>query len=409
MKVRIIKGTNQIGGCITEISSNNTKIIIDFGEDLPDDNSKNLKENPNIDGLTMGIPKYDAVFITHSHGDHIGMIEYILPEIPVYVENISKIIYNLLADFTYQKTFRETINMEFRKPVKIKDITIRSFIVDHSSYNSSMLLIELNGKKILHTGDFRNHGKKGKIFESTLKKIGKVDLLITEGTSLSRIDERCMTEEELSEKATDIFKKYNQVFILQSSTNIDRISSLYKASRKTKKTFIEDLFTSNITCSLGNEHIPNPKTFPDVYTWIPAKYLNKNDEFKKKYIIPYEKYKSQKAYINMNYALMVKTSMLIDIKKLNDKGFVSNACLIYSMWDGYKKKEEMKSFLEEIEKMGIKIIDLHTSGHADKETIKLLNILNANKVIPIHTTNPEGLMAILPNVIKIKENEEIEV
>ena len=32
MKVKIIKGTNQIGGCITEISTETTKIIIDFGE-----------------------------------------------------------------------------------------------------------------------------------------------------------------------------------------------------------------------------------------------------------------------------------------------------------------------------------------------------------------------------------------
>ena len=34
MKLRILKGTNQIGGCITEISTGHTKIIIDFGEDL---------------------------------------------------------------------------------------------------------------------------------------------------------------------------------------------------------------------------------------------------------------------------------------------------------------------------------------------------------------------------------------
>ena len=57
MKLRVLKGTNQIGGCITEIvSDKGTKIIIDLGEDLPDDNS--LKsENPNIDGLTTGNKK----------------------------------------------------------------------------------------------------------------------------------------------------------------------------------------------------------------------------------------------------------------------------------------------------------------------------------------------------------------
>lgn len=95
MKVRIIKGTNQIGGCITEVTSNNgTKIIIDFGEDLVDDNEKEPKQNPNIDGLTFGTKKYDAVFITHSHSDHIGLINYILEDIPVYVELCPKLCIN---------------------------------------------------------------------------------------------------------------------------------------------------------------------------------------------------------------------------------------------------------------------------------------------------------------------------
>ncbi len=68
MQVKILKGINQIGGCITEITSaKGTKIIVDLGEDLPCENVKTLFENPNIEGLTIGNKKYDAVFITHSH------------------------------------------------------------------------------------------------------------------------------------------------------------------------------------------------------------------------------------------------------------------------------------------------------------------------------------------------------
>ncbi|UKI58782.1 MAG: MBL fold metallo-hydrolase [Clostridium sp.] len=71
MKVRIIKGTNQIGGCVTEIiSKESKKFLIDFGSDLDE-----TKELTQIDGLTYGKSKYDAVFITHSHSDHIGLID----------------------------------------------------------------------------------------------------------------------------------------------------------------------------------------------------------------------------------------------------------------------------------------------------------------------------------------------
>lgn len=64
MQVKVLKGTNQIGGAYTEIKSALGRILVDFGEDLNDDEEKLL---PNIDGLTYGEPKYDAVFITHYH------------------------------------------------------------------------------------------------------------------------------------------------------------------------------------------------------------------------------------------------------------------------------------------------------------------------------------------------------
>ena len=147
MKLRILKGTNQIGGCITEIVSNKgTKIIIDLGEDLPDDNVSKPK-NPNIYGLTIGEKKYDAVFITHSHGDHIGLINYVLDGIDVYVEPVSKRIYRLLSIFTHKKIRFKTKDMIFKEKIIINDdIVVTPYIVDHSSYNSSMLLIEADGK-----------------------------------------------------------------------------------------------------------------------------------------------------------------------------------------------------------------------------------------------------------------------
>lgn len=407
MKVKIIKGTSQIGGCITEISSAEAKIIIDFGEDLIDSETKKQKI-PIIVGLTTGKPKYDAVFITHSHGDHMGLICNVLEEIPIYVEEQTKKIYDILNDFTNKKELVRTEKMEFEETIIIKDIKITYYIVDHSAYNSSMILIESNGKKILHTGDFRSHGYKGKLLDKTLTKIGKVDCLITEGTSFGRSEKPYETEKKLSELAEDIFKEYNQIFILQSSTNIDRIVSFYKASKKTGKIFVEDIFTANITSTI-EDSIPNPITFKDVFVWNPLKYRNKPKTFKEKYINQFLKYSNSKV-LSGDYTMMVKTSMLDDIKLLHEKKIIRKACLVYSMWNGYLEAPAVKEFVNKVRDLGIDFKILHTSGHADIMTIKkVINKTKPNIVIPIHINNREDISKIIKNVVQLKDNEEKEI
>ena len=245
MKVIIIKGTKQIGGCITEISTNKSKIIIDFGNDLEENN-----ESFELEGLTKGKSIYNAVFITHSHGDHIGLINKINKDIPIYVEKVTLDIHNLTCDFCNKERVNRDVNTfelqfntkkdnkETKKIFDNGDIKVYAYIADHSSYNSCMFIVEGDGKRILHTGDFRMHGRKGYISEVSLKKIGNVDMLITEGTTLNRCQNEYMSEKELENKATSIMKKYNQILIIQSSTNFDRTTSFVRASIKSNRKFI---------------------------------------------------------------------------------------------------------------------------------------------------------------------------
>ena len=64
MKITMHRGTNQIGGCVTEIESNGCKVFIDFGEQLPGVLSDH-NELPQIDGLTCGDVSKSALFITY--------------------------------------------------------------------------------------------------------------------------------------------------------------------------------------------------------------------------------------------------------------------------------------------------------------------------------------------------------
>ncbi len=387
MEVRIIKGANQIGGCITEItSSKGTKIIIDYGDNLDD------KEQIIIPGLTKNDdlkPSYDGVIITHSHKDHIGCASLVKKDIPIYVNKEGMEIHNNLCYFTreYKKVLREKDNtikyFEFEKSFFIKDIKITTFIADHSSYNSAMLLIEADDEKILHTGDYRNHGKKGCLFNKILNEIGKVDLLITEGTTIGSSKRNFKKEKDLTEDFQEL-NKYDQIYVMCSSTNIDRIVNLYKNFSKTHL-FVMDM-CMNSTASLLKK-IPNSNTFSNVYTFVSPN-QKKIDE-------PYGRYiKHTKKVIyelpfNEKFVVSIKQSMGDYLK--DHKENIKNACLIYSMWDGYirddwpdSKLREFKNYL--VNELHMNYFPIHTSGHASLEAIKTLDkLVNPSKVIIIHT------------------------
>ena len=87
--------------------------------------------------------------------------------------------------------------MEKKVIIKIQDMVIIPYQNDHSAYNSAMFLIQNANKKILHLGDFRLGGYSKDIFLNNLKDIGQVDLLITEGTNITR-ESKTLKEEELA-------------------------------------------------------------------------------------------------------------------------------------------------------------------------------------------------------------------
>ena len=92
--------------------------------------------------------------------------------------------------------------------------------------------------------------------------------------------------------------------------------------------------------------------------------------------------------------------MLCYLKSFARKMSFENGLLVYSFWSGYRETESMKQFLSECEKMGLKIVTLHTSGHADENTIKkLIETVNPKVLIPIHTENAQRFREIVPNLI----------
>jgi ribonuclease J len=177
MKITIHRGYNQIGGCITEIATATTKILIDLGHNLPKGNQPGEDDLANEEAIEKLTNNVNAIFYTHYHGDHVDLFKYV-PDTVQYIGETAKQVmlckYEILsksnkienvtpADFEKLKSFKT-----FREKQKITkdDITITPYFVSHSACDAYMFLIEAGGKRILHTGDFREHGYTGKKVDS---------------------------------------------------------------------------------------------------------------------------------------------------------------------------------------------------------------------------------------------------
>lgn len=391
MKIIIHRGSHQIGGIAVEIKTDSTRIIIDMGDELTMDNSYQSKPL-NISGVTDKNGKRSAVFFTHYHGDHTGQLPNIRKDIPIFMGKLTKGI--LLA--TMQNAEQETINriksakiFEAGQKKTIGDITITPYLIDHSACDSYMFLIEAEGKKILHTGDFRTHGLRGKAVPKILRSLIKqVDVLITEGTNISRENKEIITECQLQHKVKEYINKYKYVFAYTSTTNLERICGFAKAVPQGKY-FICDEYQNKLL-NIIEEH------------W--KKYYKLCDNIKK---ITYginllPKFKER------GFLMMVRDNSMF--RKIIPEFDKDKSIMLYSMWDGYRTHPE--STIPEFLALAGKWEYLHTSGHAYVEYIKeMVKIINPSCIIPIHTDIPEIMLNLFPdkNIIIHTDGEEIEI
>ena len=235
--IKIYNG-NQIGGCITVISSSKAKVMIDFGENLPGAEAA----DPAFDWEAESI---DAVLFTHYHGDHIGRFKEIPRSVPVYMGKVTRQVMTTIAKYTKDTDALQILQDDTRvrkikaaQPFAIQDIRITPYLVDHSAFDAYMYLLETPDKTILHTGDFRGHGHRGnkllQMINTYIRRNGTriVDVLLIEGTMLSRLTEKVYSEADMLKDCIRLFKEHRYVFLICSSTNADTLATFYQAARR---------------------------------------------------------------------------------------------------------------------------------------------------------------------------------
>ena len=150
---------------------------------------------------------------------------------------------------------------------------------------------------------------------------------------------------------------------------------------------LQDVYMSMVTDLCGN-NIPNPRTFNNVYSFT-SKGMDE-EEYSKYFACYGNKKMGEKLIADKKFVMCVRSSFKNYLQKLNSIKPLSGSVLIYSMWDGYKNQKTIKAFLDFAQSLGMKIVDVHTSGHADCNDLeRFLEKINPQHIIPVHTVNTE--------------------
>ena len=399
MQITIHRAT-QIGGQIIRISTAQASIIIDLGHNLPSHaEDKDVYDNDcAIAKITEGC---SAILYTHYHGDHIGLFHHVPDNIPQYIGEVAKQVvcrkYKqlcFLRDLSLQQKYRHALTIASgmhtfheNQILHFGDISVTPYFVSHSAYDAYMFLIEAEGKRILHTGDFRGHGYLSKGLLPTIQKfIGQVDVLIIEGTMLARKDETILTERVLSQKAAELMKEHKYVFVHCSSTDMERLASFKNAARSMfpKRPLLADEFQKDIL-ALYSETAGKKSAcfdFGKIYT-----YSEKNSKLKA-------------WMLKEGFTMFIRASA--SFNKLLDSIFPilpmeEKPLLIYSMWNGYINRNDTKN--EEyvkLQKHFANVVQLHTSGHATIDVLRnICKQVNPRlAILPVHKEKESDFSSI---------------
>ena len=390
MKVKIYRGTREIGGTCVELTADNGKVLwVDLG--VPLDST-----NPAIDYAQN---KFDALLISHPHQDHFGLMEKVGTTVPIFIGELSLDLINATKNFmgipqlnANFKTIRSWESFTIADTFRIKP-----FLTDHSTPEAFAFLIEADGKRIFYSGDFRATGRKNIVYKKLIENPPEnIDLLLIEGTMVERTNHLYSTEESVEEAIYNTIKSQtNLSFVISSAQNIDRLISVFKACKRTKKYLVLDVYTAWILemARKQSKNIPAIE-WEEIKVYDHPSQLEKVndksfDDFRnriKQQRVGNSVFSNPSGYV---YFVRCPNEKLID--KVRSKGTIN---IIYSQWKGYLK-EEHKTFctdnLNALKKdSDISFQTIHTSGHATvPDLMKFAEAINAKKLVPIHTAFPE--------------------
>ncbi len=386
MPLRIIPlgGLGEVGKNMTAFECGEDIVIIDCGMGFPDDDMLGVDlVIPDMSYLTQNAHKVRGVLITHGHEDHIGSVPYLLAQfdVPIYGTRLSLGIIEGKLDENPPPTRADLRTVNAGDKVKLGVFTAEFVHVNHSIADACAIALYTPAGTVFHTGDFKLDVSPidGKIMD--LVRIGEIgregiELLLCESTNAERSG-YTPSERTVGSSLERIFTQYEdkRLIIATFSSNVHRVQQIIDASaahgRKVAVLGRSMVNVIGAAAELGYMDLPDgvlidiaeiKRYKPEEITLITTG--SQGEPMSALYRIAFSEH--DKVKLTPGDVVVLSASAIPGNEKLVGK--IINALV----------------------KNGVKVVhesreDVHVSGHACKEEIKLiLALLKPKFYMPIH-------------------------
>ena len=381
LKVIPLGGLEQIGMNITAFEYEDSIVVVDCGLSFPEDDMLGIDlVIPDITYLKNNIEKVKGFMITHGHEDHIGALPYVLKEInvPVYATRLTMgLIENKLKEHNLTNLVKRKV-VKFGQSINLGQFRVEFIKTNHSIVDAAALAIYSPAGVVVHTGDFKVDYTP--VFGDAIDlqrfaELGKkgVLALMCDSTNAERPG-FTPSEKKLGKTFDAIFEdhKNTRIIIATFASNVDRVQQIINSAYKFgRKVVVEGRSMVNIievATNLGCLSIPDQ-------TLIDIEQLKNYPDEKTVIITTGSQGESMAALSRM----AEDNHRKISIGPKDTVIFSSNPI------PGNEKA--VTNVINQLLLKGADVIfqDVHVSGHACQEEIKLIyTLVHPKYAIPVH-------------------------
>ena len=381
LKIIPLGGLEQIGMNITAFEYGDSIVVVDCGPSFPEDDMLGIDlVIPDVTYLKENISKVKGFVITHGHEDHIGALPYVLKEVnvPIYSTKLTLgLITNKLKEHNLVRSTKLK-EVKHGQVINLGDFAIEFIKTNHSIQDASALAIYSPAGIVVHTGDFKVDYTP--VFGDAIDlqrfaEIGKkgVLALMCDSTNAERPG-FTMSERTVGKVFDSLFNEHRnaRIIIATFASNVDRVQQIINtAYRFGRKVAVEGRSMVNII-SVASEL---------GYLRIPENTLIEIDQVKN--------YPDDKVVLittgSQGESMAALSRMAANIhKKITIK---PNDTIIFSSNPIPGNEKAVSKVINELSMKGAKVIfqDVHVSGHACQEEIKLIySLVKPRYAIPVH-------------------------